>query len=57
MIVRAPDARIEGLPFVIVAEKKPALLVLTGIILQHYYTTKGYNGQKNVDNTSKKKAI
>ena len=29
MIVRAPDAQTEGLPFVIVAEKKPALLVLT----------------------------
>ena len=29
MIVRAPDAQTEGLPFVIVAEKKSALLVLT----------------------------
>ena len=53
MIVCSESEQTEGLTFVIVAEKKPALLVLTGITLQYHYITKGYNGQKNVDSTSK----
>ena len=75
MIVRAPDAQTEGLPFVIVAEKKAStsrtdnLFWFVHLVDEykksqdthcpdyHYqnYITKVYNGQENVDSTSKRK--